>query len=53
MIPDSATEIIDDNAMNGIDGDLSASMIARKFSKMFNTKKHSRVLLDKFIGYVA
>ena len=53
VIPDSATEIVDDNAMNDIAGDLSASMIAKKFGKMFNTKKHSRVLLDRFIGYVA
>lgn len=53
IIPDSATEIVDDNAMNDIDGDLSAAVIARKFGKMFNTKKHSRVLLDRFIGYVA
>lgn len=53
VIPDSATEIVDDTAMKGIDGDLSAAMIAKKFGKMFNTKKHSRVLLDKFIGYVA
>lgn len=53
VIPDSATEIVDDEAMNGIDGDLSAAMIAKKFGKMFNTKKHSRVLLDRFISYVA
>jgi len=53
VIPDTATNIVDSDDLSSIDGDQSAAAIARKFSKMFNTKKHSRVLLDKFIGYVA
>lgn len=51
VIPDTSTKIVDENLE--VDGKASASAIARKFSKMFNTKKHSRVLLDKFIGYVS
>lgn len=51
VIPDSSTKIVD--AELEIDSSASAAAIARKFSKMFNTKKHSRVLLDRFIGYVA
>ena len=51
LIPDSSTKIIDKEL--DIDGDASAAKIARQMSKMFNTKKHSRILLDKFIGYVA
>lgn len=53
VIPDSATAINDNSNLNDIDGDLTAAVIARKFSKMLNSKKYSRVLLDKFIGYVA
>lgn len=51
VIPDSSTKIVD--VALEVDGKASASAIARKFGKMFNTKKHSRVLLDKFISYVA
>lgn len=51
VIPDTSTKIVD-QAIE-VDGTASAAAIARKFSKMFNTKRHSRVLLDRFIGYVA
>lgn len=51
VIPDTSTKIVDTELE--IDSSASAAAIARKFSKMFNTKKHSRVLLDRFISYVA
>jgi hypothetical protein len=51
VIPDTSTKIID--AELDVDSSISAAQIARKFSKQLNTKKHSRILLDKFIGYVA
>ena len=51
VIPDTSTKIVDSELE--VDSDLSAAAIARKFTKQFNTKKHSRVLLDRFIGYVA
>ena len=51
VIPDTSTKIVDEELE--VDRTASAAAIARKFSKMFNTKKHSRVLLDRFIGYVA
>ena len=51
IIPDSSTKIVDNELQ--IDSDASAAKIARQMSKMFNTKKHSRILLDKFIGYIS
>lgn len=51
IIPDTSTKIVDGELQ--VDADASAAQIARKFGKMFTTKKTSRVLLDKFIGYVA
>lgn len=51
IVPDTSTKIVDQELE--IDGNASAAAIARKFGKMFNTKKHSRVLLDRFISYVA
>ena len=51
IVPDTSTKIVDQELE--IDGNASAASIARKFGKMFNTKKHSRVLLDRFISYVA
>ena len=51
VIPDARTRIIDEEL--DVDGEASAAQIARKFGKMFTTKKTSRVLLDKFISYVA
>ena len=51
LIPESSTRIIEGTFE--VDSDMSASSISKKFSKMFNTKKHSRVLLDRFIAMVA
>ena len=51
VIPDTRTKIIDEDL--DVDGEASAAQIARKFGKMFTSKKTSRVLLDKFISYVA
>ena len=51
IIPNTSTKIVDGELE--VDADASAAQIARKFGKMFTTKKTSRVLLDKFIGYVA
>ena len=51
IVPDSSTKIVDSELE--VNDSLSASQIAKKFAKTMNTKKHSRILLDKFIGYVA
>jgi hypothetical protein len=51
VVPDTSTKIIDSEL--DVDSSISAAQIARKFSKQLNTKRHSRILLDKFIGYVA
>lgn len=51
IIPDTSTKIVDSEL--DVDTDMSAAQIAKKFAKTMNVKKHSRVLLDKFIGYVA
>ena len=51
IVPDTSTKIIDSELE--VDTEMSAAQIARKFAKTMNTKKHSRVLLDRFIGYVA
>jgi hypothetical protein len=51
LIPASSTKI-DDGEIHA-DSDMSAAAIARNFSKFMGNKKTSRVLLNKFIGYVA
>jgi hypothetical protein len=51
LIPESSTRIVEGTF--DVDSDMTASNISKKFGKMFNTKKHSRVLLDRFIGLVA
>ena len=51
VIPDTSTKIVDSELE--VDDNMSASQIARKFSKNMGNKKHSRILLDKFISYVA
>lgn len=51
VVPDTSTKIVDEEL--DVSNDLSASQIARKFAKTMNNKKHSRILLDRFIGYVA
>lgn len=51
IVPDTSTKIIDDQLE--VDSGASAAVIAKKFGKQLNSKRHSRVLLDKFINYVA
>ena len=51
LIPESSTRIIEGTF--DVDSDMTASSISKKFGKMLNTKKHSRVLLDRFIAMVA
>lgn len=51
IIPDTSTKIIDEDLQ--VDDNMSASQIAKKFAKNMGNRKHSRILLDKFIGYVA
>ena len=51
VVPASSTKILDDELE--VDSSASAAAIARKFGKNLNNKKHSRVLLDRFISYVA
>jgi hypothetical protein len=51
LIPESSTRITEGKF--DIDSDMTASSISKKFGKMFNTKKHSRILLDRFISMVA
>jgi hypothetical protein len=43
---------VEDNKME-VDQKHSAKQIARSFTKHLNGRKTSRILLDKFIGYVA
>jgi hypothetical protein len=52
IIPMSATKIKDDKELEVTAKD-SASKIAREFGKALNTKKTSRILLNRFIGWVA
>jgi len=51
VIPDNRTAIVDYEF--DIDGEASAAAIARVITKNMNVTKHSRILLDKFIHYVA
>jgi len=51
LIIDKSTEVVDDGI--AVDGDMSANAISKKFGKMLNSKKNSRVFLDKFIDYIA
>lgn len=52
IIPEASTRINDDVEVE-VSSDMSAATIARKLGKTMNTKKTSRILLDRFIGYVA
>ena len=52
LIPLSSTKIQDDGVLETSAKD-SAAKIARNFSKFLNTKKESRVLLSKFVSWVA
>ena len=51
IIPQESTKI-EEGELN-VTGDANAKAIARNFSKFLNVKKTSRVLLNRFIGYVA
>lgn len=51
LIPESSTRIIEGTF--DVDSDMTASSISKRFGKMLNVKKHSRVLLDRFISMVA
>jgi hypothetical protein len=51
IVPLSSTKI--NNSEMTADSDMTAAAISRKFSKFMGGKKTSRVLLNKFIGYVA
>lgn len=51
IIPQESTKI-EEGELN-VNGDANAKAIARNFSKFLNVKKTSRVLLNRFIGYVA
>jgi hypothetical protein len=51
VIPDTSTKIVDTELV--VDAEASAASISRKLSKQLSTKKHSRILLDQFIGYVS
>ena len=52
LIPITATKIQDEGVLETSSKD-SAAKIARNFSKFLNTKKESRVLLSKFVSWVA
>jgi hypothetical protein len=52
IVPLSSTKIVDDN-FDKIDTKKTAAQIARQFGKVLNTKKTSRILLSKFIDYIA
>jgi len=51
IIPDNRTDVVD--CEFEIDGTDSAAQIARQITKSMHVTKHSRVLLDRFISYVA
>ena len=52
IVPLTSTKIVDDNFDN-IDTKKTAAQIARQFGKVLNTKRTSRILLSKFIDYIA
>jgi hypothetical protein len=51
IIPQESTKIEEGELT--VTGEANAKAIARNFSKFLNVKKTSRVLLNRFIGYVA
>jgi hypothetical protein len=51
LIPQTATKI-EEGELN-VKADANAKSIAKNFTKFLNTKKTSRVLLNRFVGYVA
>lgn len=52
IVPLTSTKIVDDT-FDQIDTKQTAAQIARRFGKVLNTKKTSRILLSKFIDYIA
>lgn len=51
LIPQTATKIVESDL--DVKADANAKVIAKKFGKFLNVKKTSRVLLNRFVGYVA
>lgn len=51
LIPQTATKIVESDL--DVKADANAKVIAREFGKFLNVKKTSRVLLNRFVGYVA
>lgn len=51
LIPQTSTKIIEGDL--DVKADANAKVIARDFGKFLNVKKTSRVLLNRFVGYVA
>lgn len=51
LIPQTATKIVESDL--DVKADANAKVIARDFGKFLNAKKTSRVLLNRFVGYVA
>jgi hypothetical protein len=51
LIPQTATKIVEGEL--DVKADANAKVIAKNFSKFLNVKKTSRVLLNRFVGYVA
>ena len=51
LIPQSSTKIVEGEM--DVKADANAKVIAKNFGKFLNIKKTSRVLLNRFVGYVA
>jgi hypothetical protein len=51
LIPQDSTKIQEGEL--SVNADANAKVIAKNFTKFLNTKKTSRVLLNRFVGYVA
>jgi hypothetical protein len=51
LVPQSSTKIVEGELE--VKEDANAKAIARNFSKFLNVKQTSRVLLNRFVGYVA
>ena len=51
LIPQTATKIVEGDL--DVKADANAKTIAKDFGKFLNVKKTSRVLLNRFVGYVA
>jgi hypothetical protein len=51
LIPQTSTKIVEGEL--DVKADAKAASIAKNFSKFLNVKQTSRVLLNRFVGYVA